>query len=186
MRKASISKEKILEVAKELVDEIGFANFNMRLLAKKSEVALGSIYNYYPTKSDLVIAVIEDFWDKAFVKEDYHAIKDKGFYEGYYILYRKLNEYLKKFKSNWVAELSYLDRDIKKQARDHESDYFEKIQMAFMHMLEKDPNITNYPWSNECERKLFASFILNETIVMLKNGNEDPTFFIKILKIILA
>ena len=62
MNKAVTSKEDILSVSKEMVAQCGIQAINMRNVAKECGVAVGSVYNYFPSKNDLIIAVIDVIW----------------------------------------------------------------------------------------------------------------------------
>ena len=59
MNKVVTSKEDILAVSKEMVAENGVQAINMRNVARQCGVAVGSVYNYFPSKNDLMIAVID-------------------------------------------------------------------------------------------------------------------------------
>ncbi|MDE8322655.1 TetR/AcrR family transcriptional regulator [Erysipelothrix rhusiopathiae] len=67
MKKAVISKESLLEVAKDIVFKDGLDKLNMRNLAQKADVSIGSVYNYFSSKNDLLLDVIEDFWKQVFL-----------------------------------------------------------------------------------------------------------------------
>ena len=56
------SREKILAVCRELVADKGLLAVNMRTVAEHCHVALGSLYYYFPSKDDLLIATIESVW----------------------------------------------------------------------------------------------------------------------------
>lgn len=60
------SKEAILEVSRQIVIEKGLSDINMRLVANECGIALGSIYNYFPSKADLLTATIESIWKDIF------------------------------------------------------------------------------------------------------------------------
>ena len=49
------SREQILGAAKEIAALEGVAQISIRGVAKACGVSVGSIYNYFPTKSELVI-----------------------------------------------------------------------------------------------------------------------------------
>ncbi len=48
---------KILSSAAEVLKKVGEEDFSMRLVAKKAKVSVGTIYNYYPNKEELLKAV---------------------------------------------------------------------------------------------------------------------------------
>ena len=58
MNKTVTSKEDILSVSRELAAEKGIQEINMRSVAARCGVAVGSVYNYFSSKNDLMIAVI--------------------------------------------------------------------------------------------------------------------------------
>ncbi len=64
------TRETILSTCKKLVSEKGLSFLNMRAVAKASGVALGSIYYYFPSKNDLLVATIESVWEDIFRLND--------------------------------------------------------------------------------------------------------------------
>ena len=66
MNQAVTTRETILEVCRSLVAESGLNALNMREVAARCGVALGSIYNYFPSKSALVADTVESVWRDIF------------------------------------------------------------------------------------------------------------------------
>ena len=64
MRKKITSREKILDAAMEIAIREGVDHVSIRKLAKSCGIGLGSMYNYYPDKENLIRAVSETFWDR--------------------------------------------------------------------------------------------------------------------------
>lgn len=56
------SREQILSSALEMARESGFTALDMRSLAARCGVAVGSLYNYFPSKSALMAAVVGEIW----------------------------------------------------------------------------------------------------------------------------
>ena len=56
------SKEDILKASRELIKENGLNAINIRSVAKASNIAVGSIYNYFKSKEELTIAVVGSVW----------------------------------------------------------------------------------------------------------------------------
>ena len=50
MKKSATSKEELLAIAKEIAGREGIGNLNIRRLASESGIAIGTVYNYYPSK----------------------------------------------------------------------------------------------------------------------------------------
>lgn len=64
------SKEEILKKSRELIQENGWASVNIRSVAAACGVSVGSIYNYFESKSALVSATVESVWEDIFHRPD--------------------------------------------------------------------------------------------------------------------
>ena len=53
------SKEEILKNSRELIREKGWATVSIRSVASACGVSVGSIYNYYDSKAELISATVE-------------------------------------------------------------------------------------------------------------------------------
>ncbi len=81
------SEKKLLEAAKEIIEKEGVDNLSMKRLAQQTDMAVGTIYNYFPDKNAILIRI---------VTEDWHALENtllasygdlKTFSEGIRLLY---------------------------------------------------------------------------------------------------
>lgn len=63
------SKEDILKACRQLAASQDISSLNMRAVAKACGVSVGSIYNYFPSKTDLITAAIADIWKNIFQME---------------------------------------------------------------------------------------------------------------------
>ncbi|QZY54886.1 TetR/AcrR family transcriptional regulator [Crassaminicella profunda] len=63
-------EEKIFNGAFELFGEYGYKKVDMKMIAKKIGIAVGTLYNYYPNKEKLFIHVFEKSWGNTFCKLD--------------------------------------------------------------------------------------------------------------------
>lgn len=179
-------KENILCCAKEIALEQGITKINIRLVAKKSDVSIGTIYNYYPKKNDLLVAVIEDFWLEALGKIDFKALEGKNFYEKIQDIYYNLNVYFHNFKESWLGQLSLLSDQEKKFGKKKENEYFAKIHSIIISIMDSDENIRCKTWDNGITKEKTAEFIFDNMILMFKKDEGDFEFFIAILKKIMS
>ena len=56
------SKEAILRTSRQLIQQQGWNAVNIRAVAKACDISVGSIYNYFGSKSELVAATVESVW----------------------------------------------------------------------------------------------------------------------------
>ena len=61
-----ICQEAIMSQCRKLVMKNGIAGVNMRSVASSCGIALGSLYNYFPSKSALIAATVESVWTDIF------------------------------------------------------------------------------------------------------------------------
>ncbi|AYE35723.1 TetR/AcrR family transcriptional regulator [Clostridium septicum] len=71
-------EEKIFDAAIKLFGERGYENVDMKAIAKESNIAVGTLYNYYSNKKDLYIRVLETSWEGTFnkIKKISNSIKN--------------------------------------------------------------------------------------------------------------
>lgn len=62
--RAQQSRSKILEVAVELLEEVGMDDFNTNLLAERAEVKVRTVYRYFPNKFAIVATIGEEMFKR--------------------------------------------------------------------------------------------------------------------------
>lgn len=60
----------IRNCAIELFVELSYINVDMRMISKKSGVAVGTLYNYYENKKQLYLSILKEGWENTFNKLD--------------------------------------------------------------------------------------------------------------------
>lgn len=181
MNKSVTSREILLDAAKEIANRDGIAGISMRQVAAQCGTAVGSIYNYFPTKADLIIAVIEDFWRTAIHAAVPHSIPSGGFADFFEQLYLSFHHYLGQFSTNWLEQLSLLSTAEKQQGKRTEAQYFQHIQQGLVGVLAQDTAISPALWTAEFTRERFIRFVFENMIFMLKNDVQDCDFFKQII-----
>ena len=63
-------EKNIFNVAMELFGNLGYDNVEMKMIANKAGIAVGTLYNYYPNKMQLYLSVLENSWDDTLKKID--------------------------------------------------------------------------------------------------------------------
>ncbi|MBM6862022.1 TetR/AcrR family transcriptional regulator, partial [Clostridium saudiense] len=54
-RKQIEKRIEIIEAAKKIIDEVGFANVTVRSICKAANISIGTFYHYFNDKGDIVI-----------------------------------------------------------------------------------------------------------------------------------
>lgn len=178
-------KTLILSTASSLVSEEGLSAINMRNIAKKCDVGLGTIYNYFPTKIDLVNAVIKDFWDECF-KEFHHAFDPKlDFFKQLETLYLYIIQYLNQVEDTDLKNLSPLFGFYKDPNKLHELPYMEHFIHVLDDLIETHHIYFDKNFYEALGKQDLIQFIFSNFINLLIAQHSDYKSFDSILKRIL-
>ncbi|MDD2482230.1 MAG: TetR/AcrR family transcriptional regulator [Lutispora sp.] len=187
MDKSNINyKDIILAEAKDIAIKQGMAKINIRSVAKNSGIAIGTVYNYFPSKGDLLAAVIEDFWDHAFKNVDWQSFEYSNFYDNLEKLYSILYVYLNKFKENWLEQLAFLNTHERVLGKKKQNEYFKKIRDKIIYLMDMDESLGQHAWTESVSKAKLAEFTFDNMLVMLRKGEKDMHFFIIVLKKIMS
>ena len=68
------SKEEILKISRDMIQQQGWSAVNIRSVAAACGVSVGSIYNYFDSKAELVSATVESVWREIFHRPEDAAV----------------------------------------------------------------------------------------------------------------
>ena len=103
-------REEIFQIAKDMAMEKGLFKLTVRDLAKEADISIGSVYNLFATKDNLILLLIEDYWD-ASIKTimPHEKISNNGFIENLELLYKNLFIISSKFHRDFIKDMVGLD-----------------------------------------------------------------------------
>lgn len=172
MEQKNISKEELIRVSKKIIIEEGISSFSMRKLAKKCKISVGSIYNYFPSKIELLNEIIENVWDEIFFPI-FEIKKIDNFNITVLTLFELIKKGNKKFPEFFNLHSIHFASEEKEQGRKLMHEYFSKVQKLLIISLENDEKIKKESINNGCSKEKFAEYILNLIIMaLLKNEKE--------------
>lgn len=175
----------ILSVSRELASNEGLSQINMRTVATKCDIALGTIYNYFPTKTDLIIAIVESFWEECFRQVHKTYDHNLDFFKQLEALYFYILDYLEHFKTNWLSDLSSLSAMNKSKGKQKEQEYMSHFIDLFRRLFKKHRHEFNQNTFATFDEEKLINFIFSNFMMMLKNGEHDYEFFNSLLQRIL-
>lgn len=177
------TKTHILNVAENLALVVGINNITMRMIAEKAEISLGSIYNYYTNKGEIICDIIENFWKDAFSNINLSHIHSLDFLSALETIYYELSNFLNVFKKDLLEQLYLLSTSDKINGKKKEAQYLSKIHIFIEMGLKSSGNISqNY---SPLEIEKLSKFIFDNLIIILKSDEDDFPLFKKVLNKIL-
>lgn len=169
------SKEEILSKSRFIVMEQGISAINMRTVAKACGVAVGSIYNYFPSKSALIMATIEDVWNDIF-----HMSHTNFAFEHVTDCIKWLFESIQrgcvKYPGFFTLHSMSFTIEVKENGRYKMEHYFAHMKKNLLDVLEKDSNVRSDAFNEKLSSESFIELIFTLiTSMLLRNEtNYEP------------
>jgi AcrR family transcriptional regulator len=170
----------ILNKAKEVLYKEGYHKLTMRNISKACDIALGTIYNYYPTKKELVVAMMTDYWSNYFYKIEGAINSDILFYDNLHVIFNELSTFIKTFKEIWLKPELYDNPDYIEGGMKKENIYIERLIILIENLLKKELNNNNA--KSKMDTYEAAKFIVMNFITMIQMPIFKYTSFEIILK----
>jgi AcrR family transcriptional regulator len=103
-RKGRITRERILAAARELIEEHASEDFSISAVARRAELRVSSIYNYFPDLTDLFLTVMEPVIRES--QAGYFSILESYWPDDQ--LEQKCEEFVEAFHGFWERNVRYL------------------------------------------------------------------------------
>ncbi len=163
------TKEQILEQAMQIALQEGINAVSIRKLASSCNIAIGSVYNYYADKEELIHEVSQQFWHTILLDQEKVYRKGMGFtvfLEQYYnYLFGKLARYDK----SWISGMGQTkSKQIATQ--------------LLHHVLKNDFQVNASIWNMELNEDAFCEYVLTNLMALLQAGENNCRFFIFLLE----
>lgn len=173
------SKEAILAKCRQLVAKQGISAVNMRTVANSCGIAVGSLYNYFPSKTDLITAAVEDVWHDIF-----HLSEAPPEFESFPECLARLFETVKKGCAKYPGfftfhSVSFAAGD-REQGRHLMEHCFGHMKEHLIHVLDQDPGIRPDAFSEKLTKEAFLEFIFTAFTSMLLKGQTDCDVLLEI------
>ena len=146
MNTAATSKEEILCICRSIIQNDGIEAVNIRNVAKKCSISVGTVYNYFDSKYSLLAAVVENVWRDIL---DFSEISFNSFLD----LTAQIFNCIKKGGEESpelfsLHSVSFIGEE-RQDGRRLMSETLEQIKDGMCTVLEKDKNIRNNVFDDE-------------------------------------
>lgn len=179
MNPPNTSKEEILRACRKIVSEQGLPALNMRTLAKECGIALGTLYNYYSDKDELVIEAIESVWQDIFGNyEPENGISFTGYVSG---IYGRIRAGLMDYPDFFAAHSIAVAGSSKGRARGAMERCFEHIREELRRTLDSDQRVDRSIFTVTFTEDDLAEHILDSITILIIKGKPDCTALTEML-----
>lgn len=175
------SKEEILRISRELIRREGWSAVNIRSVAAACGVSVGSIYNYFESKSALVGAAVESVWCEIFQRpEDGAVFQDTQACVAW--LYGRMEYGCKQYPGFFTLHsLGFMGED--------KADGKRRMQQTWQHILEglcavlrRDEGIRPDAFTEQFTPEKFADILFSLMLSALLRQDYDPAAVLEIVR----
>lgn len=175
------SKEAILKVCRDIVASKGLAAVSMRSVADKSQIALGTLYNYYDNKDELLLATVEDIWKDIF-HMDRGCSEEQSFPKYVEYIFECVQAGAKHYPDFFSAHSISIANSQKEKAKSTMGKWFKHIKESMLEVLHADSNVSVDAFSSSFERSEFIDFVLDNLLMLLVQGKKSCGMLIEIIQ----
>ncbi len=179
-RKNQELRQCLLDCARRIECDEGADGLSIRKLASEANIAIGTVYNYFESKQEVLLAMTEEYWNDA-LRQMQGSITAERFSEQIRQIYAFLAE-----KLNDCAKVLMMSlREDAESGRARMTSMQDTVVQALVRRLENDSSIRKNLWSDSFPKEAFASFVLDNLFVALRQPREEVDFLVEIIERIL-
>ncbi len=184
MNTAVISKQEILKTNRELIQSKGWSAVNIRCVAAACGVSVGSIYNYFGSKAELVSATVESVWSEIFSGADEgNAFSDTISCVKW--MYSRLEYGCKQYPGFFTLHsLGFMQQD--------KTDGKKRMQQAWRHILfglcavlKNDKNVREDAFTQSFTAEKFAEVLFSLMLSALLRQEYNPDAVLEMVRRVL-
>jgi len=120
-------KELIMSNAKEIILKEGYSKLSMRALSKACDIAIGTIYNYYPNKKDLIVGMMIEYWEQFFININQVNSQEITFLKKLNNVFTEMKKFIKNFRQVWLKPELYSNPDYIEGGLEKQNIFIERL-----------------------------------------------------------
>lgn len=177
------SKEAILDMSRQLMQKQGWKSINIRSVASACGVSVGSIYNYFDSKSDLTAAVVESIWLDIFhFPKQEHCFKNMGFPDCVQWIFDSMKQGAEKYPGFFTLHSMGFFEEDKEKGRQYMNRAWEHMQHALYAVLQNDGKIRPDAFDEILTPEKFVDMVFSLIISAFIRQNYDSSAVLEMVK----
>jgi len=170
----------LLSCASRIECAEGVNAINIRRLAAEANIAVGTVYNYFESKQEVLLALTEAYWENA-LEEMRASVTAARFCEQIAQIIMFLRG-----KMNECAEILMKSlHDDAATGRIRMAAMQRVLRLALVGRLNRDTAVRADIWSETFTREAFADFVLSNLVLLMQQKDADAVVFLEIIERIL-
>ena len=175
------SKEEILKISRDMIQQQGWSAVNILSVAAACGVSVGSIYNYFDSKAELMGAVVESVWHEIF-----HRPEDESMFQDTQTciawIYERMEYGCKQYPGFFTLHsLGFMQEE--------KSDGKRRMQRTWQHILDelcsvlkRDTKIRADAFTEQFTAETFADVLFSLMLSALLRQDYNPGAVLEIIR----
>ena len=181
MNTAVTSKEEILKTSRELIRRQGWAAVSIRSVAAGCGVSVGSIYNYFDSKTDLIGATVESVWCEIFHRpEDDTVFQDVQACVAW--MYQRMAYGCERYPGFFTLHSLGFLREDKIAGKRRMQQTWQHILAGLCSVLKQDVRIRPDAFTEQFTAEKFADVLFSQMLSALLRQDFDPSAVLEIVR----
>jgi AcrR family transcriptional regulator len=172
-KKDEALKDTLLDCARAIAAGEGADAINIRRLAARAGIATGTVYNYFESKEDVLLALTEGYWRET-MEEMRFAVRAERFSGQLREIILFLREKISGPGGAWMRSLSGAEAEGRERMRAVQA----VLRDALVRRLERDSAIREGVWRAPFTRERYADFALRNVLWLIEADEADIDFFL--------
>lgn len=175
------SKEEILKTSRELMQQQGWSAITIRSVAAGCNVSVGSIYNYFGSKEELVGAAVESIWCDIF-----HRTEDEAVWQDTLSciswIYNRMEYGARRYPGFFTLHsMSFMGQD-KAAGKRRMEQTWQHILDGLCSVLKQDPKIRPDAFGERLPLEKFADTLFSMMLAAFLRQDYDATAVLEIVR----
>lgn len=175
-------RQEILKQAKIILLEEGYKGLNMRTVAKECGFAVGTIYNYFSTKDDLLAQLMGDYWEEYYRILEQIDLEDLDFLAKLRKIYEQLEIFVDTFLETWIKMNREVHYQHSQNGLKRKDDFTEKLILKLETILKQEEIRGKGRINFEVTTYEISKFIISNFLMMAQMKHFEYDTFEKIIK----
>ena len=176
-KKNELMRDQLLNSARDIAAAEGTEAINIRRLATQVGIASGTVYNYFQSKEDVLLALTEEYWRNA-MGEMRQAIHADTFTGQVAEIYAFLRARIDDSAGTLMGSL----REVEAAGRQRMAAMQAGLRAAIVRRMEADGRIRTAVWNERFTKERYADFVLQNLLMLLQKKEDSIDFFLDILE----
>ena len=175
------SREEILKNSLKLIQQQGWSSVSIRAVAAACGVSVGSIYNYFDSKAELVSATVESVWCEIF-----HRPADDAVFHDVQAcitwIYARMAYGYERYRVFFTLHSLGFMREEKDDGKRRMQQTWQHIFEGLCTVLKQDENIRKDAFNERFTAEKFADVLFSQMLSALLRQDYDPSAVLEIVR----